>query len=122
MLRAPCRGLRHIMFPATEVVGRERANAYVRAAEICAGCPVRAECLDWALMDPEPMAGGVVAGLTPLQLAEARKAFAAERRDNYTPKCGSERAYIWHLERGEDCDRCTDSHNRKGQRYAEAAS
>lgn len=118
MAKGACRGLRHIMFPADDITGHDRSVAYQSAARICAGCTVLDACLDWALMDPDPIDGGVVAGLTPNQLAEARKDRAMARRDNYIPKCGTERGYVWHSERGEDCDVCIDAHNRRGQRYA----
>lgn len=55
-----------------------------RAKEICAGCPVRAECLDYALTDADlglgpgasqPLAGqgGVYGGLTHLERIELRR-------------------------------------------------
>lgn len=60
--RAACRGLDPELFypvgssgPAVEQVDAAKA--------VCAGCPVRTECLDWALRTGE--AHGVWGGTTP---------------------------------------------------------
>ncbi|MBC8093887.1 MAG: WhiB family transcriptional regulator, partial [Pseudonocardia sp.] len=45
--------------PGTEVYDREVG----RAKAICAGCPVRARCLDWALATADDF--GMLGGLDP---------------------------------------------------------
>src|SRR5690606_34750336 len=45
---AACRGLTHLFFPDP---GDSRTGSAAKA--ICAGCPVRAECLTSALANPE---------------------------------------------------------------------
>lgn len=45
---AACRGLTHLFFPD---VGDARTGSAAKA--ICAGCPVRVECLNWALDNHE---------------------------------------------------------------------
>lgn len=49
--------------PGTEGVKMSRA-AVEQAKAVCAGCPVRAECLDWAIEHNE-MEHGVWGGQTP---------------------------------------------------------
>jgi hypothetical protein len=115
MARGACRGLRHIMFPPTDVTGHDRNLAYKQAVEICLGCPVLDPCLEWALMEPDPVKDGVVAGLHPNQLEQARKTRAMARRENYVPPCGTPAGLRWHLERGEHCEFCLDRHNRRSQ-------
>jgi ribosomal protein S14 len=125
LARGACKGLNHIMFPPMTIRGQHRAELYEQAIAICEGCPVRAQCFDWAMRDPValgPKDGGIVAGLRPDELALARRAFAAERRANHAPKCGTERGYVRHLELGETCWVCSDTHNRKSLVYAETAS
>jgi WhiB family redox-sensing transcriptional regulator len=55
-LRAACRGPRStVFFPPTTGERREDRDAReARAKEICHGCPVRVECLDYALSIREP--------------------------------------------------------------------
>lgn len=118
---ATCRGIPDIMFPPEHTANRNLAAAYDRARDICAICPVQPDCLEWALLHPDAIVGGVVAGLDPKQLVEARRERLEERRANATPKCGTERAYVVHAERGEHCELCIDVHARKGHRYAEAS-
>ncbi|MFF8264642.1 WhiB family transcriptional regulator [Streptomyces virginiae] len=71
---AACRGLgsRKFFHPAGER-GEDRAARDQAAKEICARCPVRAECLRHALNTGE--AYGVWGGLT----TEERRAYAARR-------------------------------------------
>lgn len=60
MKRAACRGLDpELFFPVSET-GEGAAQAAV-AKDVCATCPVRRECLDWAL---ETHAAGVWGGTT----------------------------------------------------------
>lgn len=69
MDKAACKGSTHKMFP------REHKDiTYIpEARQICAGCPVKPECLDYALTFPPGDMHGVWAGLTPRQLAAEQK-------------------------------------------------
>lgn len=49
MEHAECRGLDPAMFHPD----RGDMETFRRAVEVCEDCPVRAECLDWALTVPE---------------------------------------------------------------------
>lgn len=57
--------------------GRADAGAYSQAKQLCLRCPVRAECLDYALdlMERLGRVAGMFAGLTPREL----RALARER-------------------------------------------
>jgi hypothetical protein len=59
-----------VFFPATAGAG-----AYADAAAICKTCPVTMQCMEWALTHPAPDLefGGMLAGLTPPQLADMRR-------------------------------------------------
>jgi WhiB family redox-sensing transcriptional regulator len=66
---AACRGSdRDVFFPS-------RGEAIGEAVAICQGCPVRAECLEYALINNEQF--GVWGGLSERQ----RKRIRARRRD-----------------------------------------
>jgi WhiB family redox-sensing transcriptional regulator len=66
MVSAACRGMNpELWFPVTEVGPGARQVA--RAKAVCAGCPVRDECLAFAL--ELKLAEGVFGGLTPSERA-----------------------------------------------------
>ncbi len=68
MARAACRGVdRSLFFP-------ERGGDGVKAKAICAGCPVRAECLDYALADVELR--GTWGGTSPGERKALRRGIA----------------------------------------------
>jgi WhiB family transcriptional regulator, redox-sensing transcriptional regulator len=47
-------------------------TAYLKARRVCAGCPVKPECLEYALsLDPDPV--GMWAGTTPKQRSRLRR-------------------------------------------------
>jgi WhiB family transcriptional regulator, redox-sensing transcriptional regulator len=48
--RAACRGCDPVLFYPTR---GDEGQVLAEAKKICAGCPVRAECLDWALVNSE---------------------------------------------------------------------
>lgn len=93
-------------------VNATQQAAIDRALAICAGCPVRDQCADWAIHLPESIRVRycVVGGMTPGDLNRARKTKAAqrERRYRHRPKCGSRYSYRLHLEFGEDCTLCRE--------------
>lgn len=72
-LKAACRG----SDPSVFFVGRyDGRNASRQAKRICAGCPVQAECLDYALDWPQNYDYGIYAGTNSQQ----RRALRRERR------------------------------------------
>ncbi|WP_068796825.1 WhiB family transcriptional regulator [Pseudonocardia sp. HH130630-07] len=70
-----------VFFPAAES-GPERVRAEAAAKAVCAGCPVRARCLAWAL-DALPF--GVAGGLGEDERAELRRSRSRARRVPVTP-------------------------------------
>jgi WhiB family transcriptional regulator, redox-sensing transcriptional regulator len=67
--QAACKGSTHKMFP------REHKDiTYIpEARNICNHCPVKPQCLDYALTFPPGDMHGVWAGLTPRQIAAEQK-------------------------------------------------
>lgn len=55
-----------------EHTGSQQRVAEQRAKQVCAGCPVRAECLSWALRTDEPW--GVWGGMGPNERRRLRGA------------------------------------------------
>lgn len=49
----------------------DKAGSYLQAKEICFGCPVRLECLDWAITTGTDH--GLWGGLAPLERKRLRK-------------------------------------------------
>ena len=88
--RAACRPADdHLFFPPAGA-GMEKATRKARA--ICRPCPVRAECLDWALRHPGAASDGVWGGMTeherrPLNRPEARVRAPVARREKRCPSC-----------------------------------
>ena len=70
--RARCRGRTAVMFPTST-----RTDVHALAEALCAGCPVAARCLAYALADPSLL--GVWAG-TDAREREAMRAEAARMR------------------------------------------
>ncbi|MEU7811844.1 WhiB family transcriptional regulator [Pseudonocardia sp. NPDC049154] len=71
LTRAACRGVDpETFFPVAEA-GPARDDAVERAKALCAGCPVRAACLSWALV---ALPHGVAGGLDEHERAELRRA------------------------------------------------
>ena len=58
--RAACRSVDPEVFFPTAVQGREVERQVSVAKAVCTGCPVRLQCLDWALTRlPDGTAGGM---------------------------------------------------------------
>jgi hypothetical protein len=75
--RAACRSVDpEVFFPAA-VEGAEFEAQVSLAKSVCAGCPVRSECLSWAL---EGLPEGIAGGMTE-----------HERRQEKTRRCGARR-------------------------------
>ncbi|WP_051848752.1 MULTISPECIES: WhiB family transcriptional regulator [unclassified Streptomyces] len=95
--RTPCFYQPEVFAPGeaapTELHARE-------ARLLCAACPVRAACADWAINTSQPR--GIWGGLTP-----------AERRAARRPECGTEAGWRSHRSRGEGCTTCREAHDER---------
>jgi WhiB family redox-sensing transcriptional regulator len=109
--RAECRDANsNLMYPLPSDLDGIRD-----AKKVCGGCPVRKECLAWALNHPEPY--GVWGGLD-----ERERADLLGRRPKPDPDeqpvrdpavCGTEAGHRRHIRAGERaCRRCKDARNR----------
>lgn len=66
---ASCKGLTHLMFPK-----EHKDITYIaEARRICSECPVKQQCLEYALEFPPADMHGVWAGLTSRQLAAEQR-------------------------------------------------
>lgn len=79
MGRAVCVGVDpDVMFPTTRGRAYDRQPMILRAKKVCAPCPVKAECLEYALaFPPTNDQHGIFGGLTP---AERRRVRAQRAR------------------------------------------
>jgi WhiB family redox-sensing transcriptional regulator len=69
MKKANCRGQTHLMFPK-----HHKDITYIQQAkQICTTCPVKTQCLNYALQYPPADMHGVWAGHTSRQLANKQK-------------------------------------------------
>jgi hypothetical protein len=78
-----------------------------KAKTICGGCPLRTECMTWALDQEEPI--GVWGGLSPSERAQLRHGpgWWVDEEGRIRQPCGSDPAYRTHLKYGEQpCDTC----------------
>jgi len=92
----------------------ERGTSASYAQRVCASCPVRQLCLDWALDNDERF--GVWGGLTEHERRRIRRARVVEEPEPVPqPKpaprgpveCGTRRGYHRHRSKGEPaCDPC----------------
>ena len=69
-----------LFFPVA--VGSVANRQIAKAQRICAGCPVREPCLDFALRTPEP--AGIWGGTTPEERTRVRR--ARHRRSPRVPR------------------------------------
>lgn len=86
--QAACRGIDpELFFPVVED-GPLCAVQIARAKSVCAGCPVRTECLGWAL---ETLSHGIAGGLTEPERSAARVGHRKPggRRASGRPVCGT---------------------------------
>lgn len=90
--RAGCRGTDpEVFFPVAEN-GPERERAEGAAKAVCAGCPVRAQCLAWA---SEALPFGVAGGMSEAERAALRRNHQSRSRPRSrrapvtpSPACG----------------------------------
>ncbi|MHA6620325.1 WhiB family transcriptional regulator [Pseudonocardia sp. DLS-67] len=83
--RAACRAVDpEVFFPAA-VEGAEFEAQVSVAKSVCAGCPVRSECLSWAL---EALAEGIAGGMTEHERRQEKtRRRGARRRRQQVPQC-----------------------------------
>ncbi|MCF2532077.1 WhiB family transcriptional regulator [Yinghuangia soli] len=62
MAAAACRGSDPAMFQDTDAAPQDGDSGHAAALRVCAACPVRARCLDWALSTRQPQ--GIWGGRT----------------------------------------------------------
>jgi WhiB family transcriptional regulator, redox-sensing transcriptional regulator len=102
MVRANCRGMTtNDFFPER---GENRANAAAR--QVCDGCAVRDECIQFALDNNET--AGIWGGLSGKQ----RRALRRQRQGSqaFAPEHGTRAGYQWHVRWGvEPCDACREA-------------
>lgn len=80
--RARCRGVDpELFFPVAEA-GSVRDGEVARAKAVCVGCPVRAACLAWALVE---LPHGVAGGLDERERAELRRTSEVTRPEASRP-------------------------------------
>lgn len=92
-----------LWFPERD--GDRATNNYAAARAICARCPVRAECLEYAL--EQHLTDGMWGGLTPYERVALTVRKPAPRRERGTAPHGTEAAYMRHYRAGEKpCDAC----------------
>jgi WhiB family redox-sensing transcriptional regulator len=72
---AACAGLDTRAFFADGYHGREQVNA---ARRVCAACPVRQQCADWAIQTGER--NGVWGGMSQQELRQKRRRFTSRAK------------------------------------------
>lgn len=91
--RAACRSVEAEVFFPTAVRGREAERQVSAAKAVCAGCPVRAECLTWAISHlPDGIAGGMTED--ERRREQARRRDARRRRRTPERPAGGTRAEV----------------------------
>jgi WhiB family redox-sensing transcriptional regulator len=93
----------------------EKGHSPRDAQKVCARCPVRQECLDYALANPEATKYGIWAGLTEHDRRQARKGVVVPIRQAATHKvctgCGVNKPRgEFHRDRDKITPRCRDCH------------
>lgn len=92
-------------------------EAIARAKEVCAICPVIAECRDWVGLAREALVGqNVTAGMNADEQRLYRSTRLADRaaiKAAAIPPCGTAKAMIRHRELGESCYYCNDIESRR---------
>lgn len=91
----------------------ERGHDTRQAKAICAGCPVREQCLEQAIADGETV--GIWGGLSGREMRQEKRRRAGEplkRGPKTKPiKHGTAVGYVLHRRRGEQpCQSCREAH------------
>lgn len=63
------------LFFTDELRGKEKAAATEEARDICNDCPVRRECLKFAIQNPDLTEYGIWGGLTPSEIKRLRRLY-----------------------------------------------
>ena len=113
---AACRGMDPNLFvPA-------KGEPIAQAQAVCRGCPVRQQCADYAIGDPELR--GVWGGLSDrARQAERHRRNLPRRHHNITRivVCGTVSGFSRHKDRGEQpCDLCRETYNAYQRQYRKA--
>lgn len=102
-----------------EVWFPEKGGTSRPAKRVCNGddtrpaCPVRDECLDYALDNDERF--GVWGGLSERQRRRLRERVGPpEQAEPPAPSCGTDKGYQRHRRRGETCGPCREAHRLAG--------
>jgi hypothetical protein len=94
----PCYGSASLFVAKDGDFGRLRATS---AKALCAQCPVREGCADWALENDER--DGIWGGLTPKERTKIRE---HDTKSSPRAECGTATAWRAHVSRGETCHAC----------------
>jgi WhiB family redox-sensing transcriptional regulator len=93
------------LFHSTRPTDQEQAKT------LCAACPLRTACLDWALDRSEI---GVWGGTTTRERAALRRGSSwLDEEGRIRRPCGDEPAYQAHYRLGEECDVCQAAHEER---------
>ena len=93
----------------------DRTSRVQRAKLICTSCPLKSDCLKWALEHRE--AWGVLAGLDYHELRIVAVSLGYEPPNRKEIEHGTERAWAWHRRQKmkdpthETCQPCIDAYN-----------
>lgn len=116
--RGACRGEpTDAFFPVAHNTGRRGGtnSIYRRARTVCAGCPVRTECLTHAIRAGE--IHGMWGGLTPKERFALRHTVPGAVPIPACPHCG-EATYV-HAGKGVQCPDCSGTAARRARRNQE---
>jgi WhiB family redox-sensing transcriptional regulator len=111
-----CRGLYGLMHP-------HRGDATADSKALCAICPVRAECLEYALRHSEMF--GIWGGTSERERRRMRRLRAAKPRTMNPRLCGTDSGYRQHYRYDQTpCDLCREAHRvyQQGTRRSRAVA
>ena len=95
----------------------DEGDSYLQAKQVCAECPIKTECLEYALRNFEEF--GVWGGLTPKQRRPLRRDYV--RPLPPVREHGTERGYAAHRVRKEEpCHKCREAHNQHNREWKRA--
>lgn len=95
----------------TDLFFDEKQTSVKKAKSICAQCPLRIPCLEWALSRGE--AWGIWGGLTYQELRIVAFAKGFDPPDRREIEHGTERGWAWHRRRSEKaCEECRIAYNK----------
>ncbi|WP_329163945.1 WhiB family transcriptional regulator [Streptomyces sp. NBC_01717] len=106
------------LFHSTHPTAQEQART------ICRGCPLRAECADYALTAPEPTGTwGALTAKERRRILRPDDDTTLDEQGRVRVPCGSYKALCAHLAYGEQCEVCRDAQDARieAQRRARLA-